>query len=192
MVTCQAEERRRTPPNPGCMSALPDHLDVERNVELRGYRFYRPVRYALLGLLGAFLVLGLLNVFGQRPHSHTYSSPGADVELQAPATLRSGLFYQARFTIAAKRTVSHAVLVLSSGWAESQTINTIEPGPMAETSHDGALALTLGTIPAGRKHTLFLELQVNPTNVGHRAADFTLYDGDARLLTVHRTITIYP
>jgi hypothetical protein len=33
---------------------------------------------------------------------------------------------------------------------------------------------------------------VNPTNVGRRSADVALYDGDTRLLAVHRTITVYP
>jgi hypothetical protein len=37
-----------------------------------------------------------------------------------------------------------------------------------------------------------MQLQVNPTNVGRRAANVALYDGDTRLLTVHRTITIFP
>jgi hypothetical protein len=174
------------------MADLPDRLDARRHIELHGYGFNRTARYTVLTLLGAFILLGLLNVFGQRPETHGYKSADADLELYAPKTLRSGLFYQARFTITPHRKLSHAVLVLSSGWAESQTINTIEPGPIGETSHNGALALTLGTIEAGQKYTLFMELQVNPTNVGRRATDVALYDGDTRLLTVHRTITIYP
>ena len=41
-------------------------------------------------------------------------------------------------------------------------------------------------------HRLFFEFQVDPTNVGRRSADVALYDGDTRILTVHRTITIFP
>jgi hypothetical protein len=174
------------------MAALPDRLDVARNIDLRSAGFHPVARRLVLVLLGAALVLGLLNTFGQRPSTHRYTSSKADLELYAPTALRSGLFYQARFTIEPHEKLAHAVLVLSPGWAESQTINTIEPGPAAETSRDGSLALTLGEIPAGQKYTLFMQLQVNPTNVGRRSADAVLYDGDARLLTIHRTVTVYP
>jgi hypothetical protein len=33
---------------------------------------------------------------------------------------------------------------------------------------------------------------VNPTNVGHRDQSVTLYDGNKALVTVHRTITVFP
>jgi hypothetical protein len=33
---------------------------------------------------------------------------------------------------------------------------------------------------------------VNPINVGHRAQDVALYDGNRKLLEVHRTITVFP
>jgi len=44
-------------------------------------------------------------------------------------------------------------------------------------------------VPKGQIHTLFLEFQVNPTTVGRRRADVALYDGNTRLLAVHRTIS---
>jgi hypothetical protein len=37
-----------------------------------------------------------------------------------------------------------------------------------------------------------MEFQVNPTNVGHRTADVTLYDGGTKLATIHRTVTVFP
>ena len=40
---------------------------------------------------------------------------------------------------------------------------------------------------------LFIEFQVNPTNVGRRRADVVLYDGDERLAdAIHRTIKSIP
>ena len=50
----------------------------------------------------------------------------------------------------------------------------------------------LGHVPAGDDHVFFLQLQVNPTNVGRRSQDVWLYDGDAELLHIDRTITIWP
>jgi hypothetical protein len=71
-------------------------------------------------------------------------------------------------------------------------MNTIEPTPLAQASRDGDMLFTLGHVRAGDDYRLFLQFQVNPTNVGRRRADVTLYDGPTKLLTVHRTVTIYP
>lgn len=171
---------------------IPDRIVLARHLELQGQGFKRPVRYVLLVLIGAFLVLGLLNVFGQNPETVTATSAKADLELYAPDRLRGGLLYEARFTIAAHERLKHAVLRLGSGWAESQQMNTIEPSPIAETSRDGDLAFTLGEVPKGKKHVLFIEFQVNPTNIGRRRADVVLYDGDERLLSIERTIKVFP
>ena len=57
---------------------------------------------------------------------------------------------------------------------------------------DGQLEFTLGHIPQGQTHLLFMQFQVDPTNVGHRSQDVELYDGDTHLLTVHRRVTVYP
>jgi hypothetical protein len=40
--------------------------------------------------------------------------------------------------------------------------------------------------------TFWLSLQVNPTNMGHRAQNVWLYDGSKLIATVHRDITIFP
>jgi hypothetical protein len=37
-----------------------------------------------------------------------------------------------------------------------------------------------------------MSLQVNPTNVGRRSQNVELDDGETPILTVHRTITIFP
>jgi hypothetical protein len=39
---------------------------------------------------------------------------------------------------------------------------------------------------------LYVDFQVNPTNVGRRAAPVTLFDGEEELLTIDRTITVFP
>src|ERR671933_121495 len=51
----------------------------------------------------------------------------------------------------------------------SQTVNTIEPSPESETSADGNLRFDLGKIDAGRSYLLFIQLQVNPPDVGRRS-----------------------
>jgi hypothetical protein len=177
---------------PGLVVDVPDSIDLERHRDLAGRSFSKPVRWVLIGLTSVVLLLGLLNVFGQHPDTLEADSAQAKLEVFAPSHLRGGLLYEARFTIFARQKLNHVVLLLSPGWVESQQLNTIEPSPVAQGSRDGDLYFTLGTVPKGRHYTLFLEFQVNPTNVGRRRADVALYDGNTRLLAVHRTITVYP
>src|SRR5690349_10843879 len=192
MVTCQARRVDAAAAESGAMASLPDGLSLERHRDLTGPGFNRTARAVVLGLLAAFLLLGLFNLFGQRPGGTTVDTQAAKLELYAPTRLRGGLLYQARFTITAHHDVKRALLALSPGWNEGMQVNTIEPGPIGEASRDGDLLLTLGHISAGQKFRLFMEFQVNPTNVGHRTADVTLYDGGTTLATIHRTVTVYP
>src|SRR5215217_7862641 len=55
------------------MASAPDQLTLGRHRDLHG-RENRPyIRWALLSLLGVVCLLGLLNAFGQRPHTRTGS-----------------------------------------------------------------------------------------------------------------------
>ena len=173
------------------MANTPAFLTLRRNRDEVGNHEV-PIRRALVALVSLFLLAGLLNVFGQRPGSSEAASTAASIKLYAPTRVRSGLYYQARFTIDARSDVKNAMLVLAPGWAEGMTINTIEPSPIGEASRDGNLVLTLGHIPARATYLLFMQLQVNPTNIGHRSQDVALYDGDTLLTTIHRDITIFP
>lgn len=173
------------------MSDIPDQLTLKVNRDREGKRDVL-VRRAALAVLLAFLALGLVNVFGQRPSTSTVSPEPASLEVYAPERVRAGLFYEARFTVEARRELEDATVVLDPGWAEGITINTTAPSPLGEASRDGDIVYELGRIPSGAKHVLFLQLQVNPTNVGHRSQDVRLYDGDELLATIHRTITIFP
>ena len=174
------------------MADLPDRIDLDRHRELASWGYNRPLRYVVLVIGGAIIIAGLFNVFGQRPDTSTASSAKASLEVFAPAHVRGGLLYEARFTIYAHQALTHAVLQLGPGWAESQQMNTIEPSPVAQTSRNGSLLFTLGTIPEGQHYTLYLEFQTNPTNVGRRSADVSLYDANTRLLSIKRKLTIFP
>ena len=131
-------------------------------------------------------------MFGQRPSGTHAATSAASLELYAPARLRSGLLFEARFTIRAFRDLDHARLTLSPGWSEGMQMNTIEPSPVDETSEDGRLVFSLGKIPAGHIYRLFMQFQTNPTNVGRRSANVVLLDGSRPLIVIHRTLTVFP
>src|SRR5689334_3266844 len=121
---------------------------------MEGRRWQRYVRLALLGLLVVFVVAALFNAFGQRPSSATTTTRAASLKVYAPTRVRGGLIWQARFTVRAVRELKDAQLVLSSGWLESNTVNTIEPSPLGQASRNGSLALDLGHVPKGERFEL--------------------------------------
>jgi hypothetical protein len=170
---------------------VPDALTLKRNRDLEGRRDVL-VRRIGVAILLVLLALALLNLFGQRPGTTTAETEAAKLSVYAPSRVRSGLIYEARITVDAVRELKRAALVFDTGWTEGLTINTIEPGPIGEASRDGHLALELGHVPAGQRYVLYLQLQVNPTNVGHRSQDVQLLDGDAVVTTVERSITVFP
>jgi hypothetical protein len=149
----------------------------------------RRVSFALILLA---LIAALLNVFGQRPTTSHAATSVADLEVFAPEDLRGGLYYEGRITVDAKEDVDKVTLVFDGGWTEQMQINTIAPGPVGEASRDGRLALDYGHLGAGRKLVVYLQFQVNPTNVGRRSQDVELYDDTELLTRVDRTVTVFP
>ncbi|MCW2976792.1 MAG: hypothetical protein JWM06_2073 [Actinomycetia bacterium] len=175
------------------MAAAPDTMTLIENRDLRGRRRKRVwARRAGVMLLTIVPVLALLNVFGQRPETSSASSAAARLEVYAPDHARSGIVYVARFTVDAVRELKKATLILDPGWAEQYTFNGVAPQPVSEGSDNGKLVYVLGHVPQGKHYTLFISLQVNPTNVGHRSQRVWLYDGSRQLLAVKRTITVWP
>ena len=179
-------------PKPGGAMAVPEGLELEHHRDLEGRERRPHLRQGLLGALGAFLLLGLLNVFGQVPSVDVAETPAARFEVSAPTKLRGGLYFQARYVIEAVEEIQNATIVLDSGWLEGITLNTVEPAPIGESSRDGGVALALGRIPAGDQHRLYLQFQVNPTAVGFRSHDVRLYDGGRLLASFDRDAIVWP
>jgi hypothetical protein len=173
------------------VAETPQFLTPERNRD-HPERVELLMRRVFFGLVLIVILLALFNFFGQRPTNTLAASPAADLHVFAPIRLRGGLLYEGRITVDAKQEIAKANLVLDSGWTEQTQINTIEPGPIGEASRDGKLSLDYGHIPAGQKLVVWLQFQVNPTNVGRRSQDVALYDDTQLLATAHRTVTIFP
>ena len=170
---------------------LPEFIDLERYGP-RGRRKANVFRGVTLAAILVLLVLGLVNMFGQRPRHTEATGADATLAVDAPTRLRGGLLYQGRFRIDAQRLVRHATLVLDRGWTEGMSINTVEPAPIGEASRDGLLTLDFGAIQPGATLTAYLQFQVNPTNVGRRPQGVTLADGERQLERVERTVTVFP
>ena len=173
------------------MADVPDGLTLRVHRDRHGRRelLWRRVGVTTVA---ALLLAGAANAFGQRPEKTAAAGPAAQLSVHAPERVRGGLYYEARFHIRANDDLRNATLVLDTGWIEGITINTVEPSPIGAGSRDGRLVFELGHVPAGEEHLFFLQLQVNPTNVGHRDQDVELYDEDELVVHIDRTITIFP
>jgi hypothetical protein len=140
----------------------------------------------------ALVVVGLANLFGQRPVTSTASVPAARLVVTAPTHARSGLIYAARFRIYATSALKNATLVIAPGWADGYTVNGQAPQPLTQGSSNGQLVYGFGHVPAGQQLTYWLSLQVNPTTIGHHTQTVWLYDGKTLLTVIRRSIFIFP
>jgi len=146
----------------------------------------------LLGLIALVLVLALFDVFGQETSTTRAEAGAATLSVSAPGAVRGGLLFQARITTEVHTDLMEATLVLNQAWLDGLTVNTIEPSPLNEASRDGNLAFDLGHLPAGSKHVLYLDYQVNPTTVGSRTLRLELQDGETPVTSLERTLRIFP
>jgi len=174
------------------VAEIPDGIILKTHRDLEGRKKHVWIRRSVLALFALVPLLALFNVFGQRPSTARAATDRATLELYAPTQLRGGLLFEARFHIFARRDLKQATLLLDPGWAEGITINTIEPSPVGEGSTDGKLTFELGHIPAGEEFILFMQFQVNPTNVGRHDQDVELRDGETHLMTIDRVVTVFP
>jgi hypothetical protein len=150
------------------------------------------VRRAILAVLGLIVLLGALNRYGQRPATTVGQAPAATMRLSAPAHIRGGLFFQSRLDIRAAQAIDHPRIVLEDGWLEGMQVNSIEPAPVGEATRDGRVVLSYDALKPGDVLRVWLQFEVNPTNVGRRSYAVELDDAEQRLVRLGPTITALP
>jgi hypothetical protein len=150
------------------------------------------IRRAVMTLLALVVLLAVANRFGQRPAQSTTRSPAATLRLTAPDTVRGGLFFQSRVEIRAARAIAHPRLVLDAGWLEGMQVNSIEPAPVGEASRDGRVVLSYDALAHGDILRIWLQFEVNPTNVGRRSYALALDDAERPVARLARDITVLP
>ena len=150
------------------------------------------IRRAVMTVLALVVLLALANRFGQRPARSTTRSPAATLRLTAPDTVRGGLFFQSRVEIRAARAIAHPRLVLEPGWVEGMQVNSIEPAPVGEASRDGRVVLSYDALARGDVLRVWLQFEVNPTNVGRRSYALALDDAERPVARLARDITVLP
>jgi hypothetical protein len=150
------------------------------------------VRRGVIALLGLLVLGALANRYGQRPAERVVRAPAATMRLTAPEAVRGGLFFQSRVEIRAARTVDHPRLVLDDGWVEGMQVNSIEPAPVGEASRNGRVVLSYDALKPGDVLRVWLQFEVNPTNVGRRSYAIALDDAERPISRLSPKITVLP
>src|SRR3954447_11311906 len=133
-------------------------------------------RRAILTLFALISLTALIGFIGQRPSSSQATTPAVRMTLTAPETVRGGIFFQARIDIRALTAIEHPRLVFDEGWLEGRQVNSIEPAAESESSRDGRLVLSYGALEPGDVLRVWMQFEVNPTNVGKRSFGLELDD----------------
>ena len=149
-------------------------------------------RRVLMASFALISLAALIGFFGQRSTTSAAVTPSVRMTLDAPETVRGGIFFQALVNIRALTPVEHPRLVLDEGWVEGMQVNSIEPAPVSEASRDGRVVLSYDRVDAGDRLVVWMQFEVDPTNVGHRSYGLELDDAETRVAAVHRWMTVFP
>ena len=176
------------------MSDIPDYIVLKRHRDLEGLRKRPWPRDLILAAIALFSLLGLLNVFGQRPETSTASAPAASLELYCAdeAARRAALLRALPHHRAPRREERDAGPRPGLGRGHGDQHDRAEPG-RRRRSTDGKLTFELGHIPAGQSYILWMQFQVEPDE-RHLApaGGRDLRDGPRTLGRIDRTSTSIP
>src|ERR1044071_2707057 len=116
---------------------MPDGIRPDEARGPKRRRITAALPRVVLGIFAAFVVAGLLNVFGQTTTTSRTSTERANLTVTAPGALRGGLIFQLVIEVVARADLGDARLVLSQGWFSGFTTNSEVPQPSMQDSVNG-------------------------------------------------------
>ena len=134
---------------PPSTTAPPD-ADADADADADKVRRLRSLRRAVVGVLTAFLVLGLVGTFGPRNGETSGSGDGWEVSVTYPRVTRPGL--PARLTIEIRRPGGFdlpVVLALDSSYFDAFDESSVEPEPVESTADASRSIWTFAAPTAG-------------------------------------------
>jgi hypothetical protein len=171
---------------------LPIGIDRARHQDLTGRNHHVWWRRAALSLVAVVPALALFNVFGQHAEPESLQSSAAALLVNSPVHVRGGLVFTTEIVITPHEQLQDARLYLEQGWFAGMTLNGVSPQPGSQSSQGRWQIWDFGKIRAGSPYTVWIAWQTDATNIGRHSQDVALYNGGRQLMTVHRTLTIFP
>lgn len=173
------------------MTDYPDGIAKEHMPQHQ--RWARIFTWAVLALLGVFLVFAMTGLLGGRPGAaRSVEGRAAVLEFTAPEILRNGEFFEMRVRVAAKRPIAKPVIAVSSGYWRHITINTMIPSPSEEGFKDGSFEFTFSPMEAGDTLEMKIDGQINPARMGASHGTVQILDDKAPLASLPVRLKVYP
>lgn len=146
-----------------------------------------------LVLLGVILVAALSGAFGGGADEPLRAKgPDAELAVDMPRILRSGMYFEMQIEVRADRNLTDAVIGIHPGLWRDITINTTIPQAGDERYERGMLRMRYGALGAGDHLILKVDGQINPDLLVGTRGSVALFDGDKRLAEVPVTVTVLP
>jgi hypothetical protein len=171
----------------GGTSTTPAAVTYSRQSRARWFR------RAFLTLLGVFLVLGLLNVFGSRTGSVSAEANGYSLTVAYPQTTRPSLPVKWKLTLTHPGGFAGDVRVgIPIDYFSLFDFNNTYPVP-SNTLNEGGMAILVFPAPAGDTLQVLMDARTQPGLRSGVATTTSILGNDNRpLVTVHYTTRVVP
>ena len=144
-------------------------------------------------LLGGLLLAALLGAFGgTRNPTLGASGDGASLTIDAPRTLRSGMFFEIDIVVDARRAIAKPVVAISRSYLHDLTINTHLPEPEEMGFEDGRFTMTFPAMEPGDRLMVKIDGQVNPTLIGVNRGTIAIRDDRLELASRAVSLRVLP
>jgi len=170
----------------------PPGIDIKRHADLAGRLHHPRWRRFALAVITAVPVIALFNVFGQRTLSSRADSPRASLLVKSPSHVRGGLIFTTEIVVTPHRKIRNAEIYFSNGWFKNMTFNAVSPQPSTDSAQGNWQIWDFGPLKAGQLFTVLISWQTNPTNVGSHPETIQLYDGKKHVMSIHRSLLVFP
>ena len=150
-------------------------------------------RRAMMGVFTAVAALALWGFIGQRDSRSVAEANGVQMVLEAPETVRGGLYFQSTIDITTEAAIESPRLVLDEGWFEGMQVNSIEPAAESEVGRDGRVVLTYPALEPRRPAQALAPVPGRPDEPGPPVATTIELDDETRpLVRIDRELTVLP
>jgi hypothetical protein len=143
-------------------------------------------------VLAAVLVAGILGVFG----AEGTVQAGGDVAMlsvNGPNRIRSGEFFEMRFTVIAREQIAEPVVTVAASVWKDITINTMVPAPAEESFSGEAYRFSFEPLSAGDRLVFQVDGQINPDHLpGLTSGEIELLDADRVLAELRYELGVLP
>ncbi len=169
----------------------PDGITADHARAVNGLRAHAsPLAFLILGGLVAIAMTGLLGG-GPSPVA-VVSAPAASLEVKLARPLRSGLFFETRIRVVARRDIAKPVIGFDAPLWRDLTINSHIPAAADESFNDGQFRFAYAALKTGETLEIKIDGQTNPPLLGRVAGAITLLDDDVRLAETRVSIPVLP